>query len=68
MNREEALFVGSAVALADTGAFATMSELHAILRLRAPKAASDGLTDDIWYCLSSRIQLARARGHRVALL
>lgn len=60
MSREEALFIGFAVALADTGAFATMSELHAVLRLRVPEAASHWLTDDVWHCLTSRIQLACA--------
>ncbi|WP_395645195.1 hypothetical protein [Terricaulis sp.] len=65
MSREEALFIGFAAALADTGAFATMSELHSVLRLRTPEAARNWLTDDVWHCLSSRIQLACAVKQRV---
>ena len=43
MGREEALFVGFAVALADTGASANVSVLHVVLGMRNTKAASDWL-------------------------
>lgn len=61
MDPEEALFIGFACALADSGAFANMSELHVVLRARESKAASDWLTDDVWFCLSSRIEGAWSR-------
>jgi len=60
MDPDEALFIGLACALADTGVFMNMSELHVALRARHRKAASDWLTDDVWFCLSSRIAGRRA--------
>jgi hypothetical protein len=61
MSHDEARFFGFTIALADIRAFASMSELHAVLRLRDPKGASDWSTDDVWCCLSSRIGSGRAR-------
>jgi len=67
MCPEQALFIGVACALADTGMFVNMSELHVALRALDCKAASDWLTDDVWLCLASRIEGAQSRRHCVAI-
>ena len=61
MTREEANFISDAAALADTGFFSNMGELHAVLRLLWPRGAGAWLTDEVWHCLDARRSAAAAR-------
>lgn len=64
MSRAEAEFICDAACLADTGAFANVSDLAVVLRRAWPKQASDYLQDDVWHCLDNRCQAARQRASR----
>ncbi len=61
MTREEANFISDAAALADTGFFSNMGELHAVLRLLWPRGAGAWLTDEVWHCLDARRSAAAAK-------
>lgn len=61
MTREEANFISDAAALADTGFFSNMGELHAVLRMLWPRGAGAWLTDEVWHCLDARRNAAAAR-------
>lgn len=61
MTREEADFISKASTLADTGVFASVSDLHAVLRTLWLKSASNWMTDDVWQLLARRCEVARLR-------
>lgn len=57
--KDEATFIARAAALADTGLFETMSDLHSVLRSLWPRDAGYWLADDVWHCLARRCEAAR---------
>lgn len=63
---DEATFIGDAAALADTGMFACIRDLAAVLRGLYPHEADMWLAADVLGCLEGRLKNAHRRKWRGA--